>query len=113
MTVRNEERVKAEGLYRKHHNLNQDDRFQRDVDGKSQSKPPPTAVTTGADSHPHTSRGITYEEEDQDQDAFFYFNRTAKHRSRSSSSSSSIIIGGVEDSISEDEHYTNQYDSLA
>eukprot|EP01036_Dinobryon_divergens_P026605 gene26605-35277_t len=57
--VRNEERVKAEGLYRKHHNLSQDDRFQRDVDGKSQSKPQPTAVTTGADSHPDPPTGIT------------------------------------------------------
>ena len=96
--------MKAEGLYRKHHTLNQDERSLRSDDGKSVNKslsPIKLLVGTGTDNRPsHSSR----EEEGDDQDAFFYFNRFGKHRSRSTSSSC-----GVYDSISEDEHYVNQY----
>ena len=102
--------MKAEGLYRKHHTLSQDERSLRSDDGKSVNKSLSPIklllVGTGTDNRPsHSSR----EEEgdgdgDGDQDAFFYFNRFGKHRSRSTSSSC-----GVDDSISEDEHYMNQY----
>ena len=106
--------MKAEGLYRKHHTLNQDERSLRSDDGKRVNKSLSPIklllVGTGTDNRPsHSSREEEGDRDgdgdgDGDQDAFFYFNRFGKHRSRSTSSSC-----GADDSISEDEHYMNQY----